>query len=69
MILGGRKRRKKDEDDDDDNGNGMEDKPKKRRGRPPVEKLTPVTPRLTRCMKKLLDIVVGYEDRYVVWTS
>ena len=57
---GGRKRRKKDGDEEDD---AVDDKPKKRRGRPPVEKMSPITPRLTRCMKKLLDIVVGYEDR------
>ena len=37
-------------------------KPKKRRGRPPVEKLTPNSARLTRMMKKLLDIVMNYED-------
>lgn len=58
----GRKRRKKD-DDDDDAGSVSMDKPKKKRGRPPTEKMSPVTPHLTKTMKRLLDVVVNYEDR------
>ncbi len=37
-------------------------KPKKRRGRPPVEKLIPNPPKLTKMMRKLLDVVMNYED-------
>lgn len=38
---------------------------KKRRGRPPVEKQKPNPPTLVAQLKKLLDLVVGYKDRYV----
>ncbi|XP_060082596.1 probable global transcription activator SNF2L2 isoform X1 [Ylistrum balloti] len=43
------------EDDDDK-------KPKKKRGRPPVEKLPPNPPKLTKMMKKLLDVIIHYKD-------
>ena len=52
----GRKRIREDGESD------SKEKPKKRRGRPPVEKMLPNPPRLTKKMKKLLDIVVNYED-------
>ena len=38
---------------------------KKRRGRPPVEKLKPNPPALVTQLKKLLDLVCGYKDRQV----
>ncbi|ESO94903.1 hypothetical protein LOTGIDRAFT_207958 [Lottia gigantea] len=38
------------------------DTPKKRRGRPPVEKLAPNPPKLTKLMKKILDVVTKYKD-------
>ncbi|XP_062601986.1 transcription activator BRG1-like, partial [Saccostrea cucullata] len=38
-------------------------KPKKRRGRPPVEKLPPNPRKLTSIMKKILDVVLNYKDR------
>ena len=40
---------------------------KKRRGRPPVEKLKPNPPVMVAQLKKLLDIVVGYKDRLVLY--
>ncbi|KAK6179113.1 hypothetical protein SNE40_011545 [Patella caerulea] len=36
--------------------------PKKRRGRPPVEKMAPNPPKLTKLMKKILDVVTKYKD-------
>ena len=36
---------------------------KKRRGRPPVEKLKPNPPALVAQLKKLMDLVCGYKDR------
>ena len=39
-------------------------KPKKKRGRPPVGKATPVPPRMTKMMKKLYNLVVNYKDRW-----
>ncbi|XP_067141639.1 LOW QUALITY PROTEIN: probable global transcription activator SNF2L2 [Centruroides vittatus] len=39
-----------------------EPKQKKKRGRPPLEKLTPNPPKLTKQMKRLLDIVINYKD-------
>lgn len=38
------------------------DKPKKRRGRPPLEKHPPNPPKLTKIMKKLLSVVLKYKD-------
>ena len=42
-----------------------EEKPKekKRRGRPPVEKLPPNPKKLTKKMKKLLNVILNYKDR------
>jgi len=51
-----RKRRNVDEDKE-------ERKKRKKRGRPPVEKMPPNPPKLTRMMKKLYDVVINYEDR------
>lgn len=39
-----------------------EPKQKRKRGRPPLEKLPPNPPKLTKQMKKLLDIVINYKD-------
>ncbi|KAK3089324.1 hypothetical protein FSP39_002728 [Pinctada imbricata] len=38
------------------------EKPKKKRGRPPVEKLPPNPSKLTKVMRKLLDVVLNYKD-------
>ena len=40
-----------------------DEKPKKKRGRPPVEKLPPNPSKLTKVMRKLLDVVLNYKDR------
>ena len=39
------------------------EKPKKRRGRPPVEKPTPNPPHLTKMMKKLVEVMAHYRDK------
>lgn len=55
-----RKRKaEKDQKDKDPKGG---DKPKKRRGRPPLEKHPPNPPKLTKIMKKILSIVMKYKD-------
>lgn len=51
--LGGRGR-----GDRDDDG-----KRQRKRGRPPVEKLSPNPPSLTKKMKKIVDAVIKYKDR------
>ena len=43
-----------------------EPKEKKRRGRPPVEKATPNSPKLTKLLKRLYSLVVNYKDRLVL---
>lgn len=40
------------------------DKAKKRRGRPPAEKLSPNPPKLTKQMNAIIDTVVNYIDGY-----
>ena len=60
-----RKRRRRDDDDDDDDDDIIEKKPKKkggRRGRPPVEKMTPIPAKVQHMMRKLVDIVINYVD-------
>lgn len=47
-------------------GRGDKDEDGKRqrkRGRPPVEKLSPNPPALTKKMKKIVDAVIKYKDR------
>lgn len=60
-----RKRKKAPSDTPPPKGSG-ESTPKKRRGRPPVEKLQPNPPKVEAQLKKLLDIVLHYKDRYSV---
>ena len=43
------------------------DKPRKRRGRPPVEKMVPNPPKLTKMMNKLLHVVINYKDRLATY--
>lgn len=38
------------------------DKSKKRRGRPPAEKLSPNPPKLTKQMNAIVDTVINYRD-------
>lgn len=58
------KKRKYVPDDDDSNSAStpQNKKEKKRRGRPPLEKQPPNPPKLTKMMKKLLDVVLSYKD-------
>jgi len=58
----GRKRRRINDDYDDDEPEEKGRKGKKR-GRPPVERGAPNPPKLTRIMKKLIEVVVNYRDR------
>ena len=58
----GRKRRRRIEDDDLDEPEEKSKKPKKR-GRPPLDKASPNPAKLTKQMKKLIQIVIDYEDR------
>lgn len=39
------------------------EKAKKRRGRPPAEKLSPNPPKLTKQMNAIIDTVINYKDR------
>uniref|UniRef100_A0A7N8XDK7 Transcription activator BRG1-like n=1 Tax=Mastacembelus armatus TaxID=205130 RepID=A0A7N8XDK7_9TELE len=52
------RKRKRDRDKDDDG------KRQRKRGRPPAEKLSPNPPILTKKMKKIVDAVIKYKDRY-----
>ena len=45
--------------DKDDDG-----KRQRKRGRPPAEKLSPNPPALTKKMKKIVDAVIKYKDRW-----
>lgn len=61
-----RKRKRKEKEDaqaEDEKEEEPEEKPsKKKRGRPPVEKMPPNPPKLTKIMNKLIDIMVKYKD-------
>ena len=59
---GGRPR-KRAYDDEEDEAFEVKSVGKKRRGRPPNEKLSPNPPKLTKMMKKLVNAVVNYQDR------
>jgi len=61
----GRKRRRRIEDDECDEPDEKSKKPKKR-GRPPLEKASPNPLKLTKQMKKLIQIVIDYQDRLVL---
>ena len=43
-------------------GGGGSSKGKKKRGRPPVEKLSPNPPKLTKQMNAVVDTVINYRD-------
>lgn len=61
-----RKRKRKEKEGsqaDEEKEEEPEGKPnKKKRGRPPVEKLPPNPPKLTKIMNKLMDIMGKYKD-------
>ncbi|XP_066517683.1 probable global transcription activator SNF2L2 isoform X2 [Hoplias malabaricus] len=58
------KKRKSDHQGNQASGTGQEivEKVKKRRGRPPAEKLPPNPPKLTKQMNTLVDMVMNYKD-------
>lgn len=56
------KRRKRRRHVDKDTRREDGDKAKKRRGRPPAEKLSPNPPKLTKQMNAIVDTVINYRD-------
>ncbi|KAL4623261.1 putative global transcription activator SNF2L2 isoform X8 [Arapaima gigas] len=56
------KKRKRKRHMDKDSGKEDGEKAKKRRGRPPAEKLSPNPPKLTRQMNAIVDTVINYRD-------
>lgn len=61
-----RKRRQDKDSSGQDDGGGF--KAKKRRGRPPVEKHSPNSPKLTKQMNTIVDTVINYRDGYAGWS-
>lgn len=57
------KKRKRRRNLDKDSGKEDGEKAKKRRGRPPAEKLSPNPPKLTKQMNAIIDTVINYKDR------
>uniref|UniRef100_A0A8D0G8C3 SWI/SNF related BAF chromatin remodeling complex subunit ATPase 2 n=1 Tax=Sphenodon punctatus TaxID=8508 RepID=A0A8D0G8C3_SPHPU len=58
------KKRKRRRNVDKDSGKEDGEKAKKRRGRPPAEKLSPNPPKLTKQMNAIIDTVINYKDRH-----
>uniref|UniRef100_A0A2D4F739 Global transcription activator SNF2L2 n=2 Tax=Micrurus corallinus TaxID=54390 RepID=A0A2D4F739_MICCO len=56
------KKRKRKRNVDKDSGKEDGEKAKKRRGRPPAEKLSPNPPKLTKQMNAIIDTVINYKD-------
>ncbi|XP_061231095.1 probable global transcription activator SNF2L2 isoform X4 [Neopsephotus bourkii] len=56
------KKRKRRRNVDKDSGKEEGEKAKKRRGRPPAEKLSPNPPKLTKQMNAIIDTVINYKD-------
>ncbi|XP_063177338.1 probable global transcription activator SNF2L2 isoform X2 [Chroicocephalus ridibundus] len=56
------KKRKRRRNVDKDSGKEDVEKAKKRRGRPPAEKLSPNPPKLTKQMNAIIDTVINYKD-------
>uniref|UniRef100_A0A672V8I2 SWI/SNF related BAF chromatin remodeling complex subunit ATPase 2 n=1 Tax=Strigops habroptila TaxID=2489341 RepID=A0A672V8I2_STRHB len=59
------KKRKRRRNVDKDSGKEDGEKAKKRRGRPPAEKLSPNPPKLTKQMNAIIDTVINYKDRFI----
>lgn len=59
------KKRKRRRNVDKDPAKEDVEKAKKRRGRPPAEKLSPNPPKLTKQMNAIIDTVINYKDRWV----
>uniref|UniRef100_A0A672V9A4 SWI/SNF related BAF chromatin remodeling complex subunit ATPase 2 n=1 Tax=Strigops habroptila TaxID=2489341 RepID=A0A672V9A4_STRHB len=60
------KKRKRRRNVDKDSGKEDGEKAKKRRGRPPAEKLSPNPPKLTKQMNAIIDTVINYKDSICV---
>lgn len=62
------KKRKSDQQGNQGSETGQEvvEKVKKRRGRPPAEKLPPNPPKLTKQMNTIVDMVINYKDTSVL---
>lgn len=58
------KKRKRRRNVDKDPAKEDVEKAKKRRGRPPAEKLSPNPPKLTKQMNAIIDTVINYKDRW-----
>ncbi|XP_049649950.1 probable global transcription activator SNF2L2 isoform X2 [Accipiter gentilis] len=58
------KKRKRRRNLDKDSGKEDGEKAKKRRGRPPAEKLSPNPPKLTKQMNAIIDTVINYKDSF-----
>ncbi|KAG8523683.1 putative global transcription activator SNF2L2, partial [Galemys pyrenaicus] len=56
------KKRKRRRNVDKDPAKEDVEKAKKRRGRPPAEKLSPNPPKLTKQMNAIIDTVINYKD-------
>lgn len=60
----GRKKRRRIEDDEFDEPDiDKSSKKPKKRGRPPVDKSSPNPSKLTKAMKRLIQIVIEYKDK------
>ncbi|XP_046871653.1 probable global transcription activator SNF2L2 isoform X2 [Hypomesus transpacificus] len=60
-IRGKKRKRRRRQDKDPERDEGAP-KAKKRRGRPPAEKLSPNPPKLTKQMNGIIDTVINYKD-------
>lgn len=59
-----KRKRKRRQDKDSSGRDDASFKAKKRRGRPPAEKLSPNPPKLTKQMNTIVDTVINYRDGY-----
>lgn len=57
-----KRKRKRRQDKDSSSRDDGSSKAKKRRGRPPAEKLSPNPPKLTKQMNTIIDTVINYRD-------
>lgn len=57
-----KRKRKRRQDKDSSSREDGSAKAKKRRGRPPAEKLSPNPPKLTKQMNTIIDTVINYRD-------
>ncbi|XP_061586711.1 probable global transcription activator SNF2L2 isoform X3 [Cololabis saira] len=62
IRLKKRKRKRRHDKDSSSRDESSSSKARKRRGRPPVEKLSPNPPKLTKQMNTIIDTVINYRD-------